>query len=98
MLLPEGILMVRVKRLLGRAARRAAAPQSNHSLHQPVISARSAIEGLESRTLFAAGDLDPSWGAGGATTIDLPNLPTEGFSVIDVANGRTVVGGISVTT
>src|SRR5688572_19482491 len=98
MLLPEGILMVRVKRSPGRTGGRTAAHRSNGSLHQPAISVRCAVEGLESRTLFAAGDLDPSWGVAGQAVIDLTNLPTEGFSVIDVANGRTVVGGISVTS
>src|SRR5688572_31104086 len=55
---------------------------------------RSPIEPLERRTLFAAGDLDPSFGLGGYA----PPIPThddsESVTAIDVANGRVVLGGI----
>jgi uncharacterized delta-60 repeat protein len=52
-----------------------------------------AVEPLESRTLFAAGDLDPSWGVGGQARIDVPNTTSESLLAVAVANGRTVLGG-----
>src|SRR5687767_12776640 len=79
--------MIRSKRSLVRDAGRAFF-DSRHSL---VPSA----EALEDRRLFAAGDLDPSWGVGGLASIDVPNATSERFDAVDVANGRTVIGGVN---
>jgi uncharacterized delta-60 repeat protein len=50
------------------------------------------LEGLEPRTLFAAGDLDPTFGLGGQSLVEIPFGITE-VTAADFANGRLVVGG-----
>src|SRR5687768_2032245 len=55
---------------------------------------RSPVEALERRTLFAAGNLDPSFGLGGVAPFEFPGF--DRFAVMDkmkVANGRVVIGG-----
>src|SRR4051812_28734048 len=77
-----------------RSRRRAAAPRR--------IAAASAvsnvIEPLEQRALLsAAGDLDPSFGAGDgrATYQARANAEFEFVNAVDARNGRIVVGGTS---
>jgi uncharacterized delta-60 repeat protein len=76
-----------------RTSRFASRSLARPSLELDRRSRSAAVETLENRTLFAAGDLDPSWGVGGVATIDVPNTRVEQFHAIDVVNGRTVLGG-----
>src|SRR5688572_230212 len=51
------------------------------------------MESLERRILFAAGDLDPTFGLGGRVRIDVSGGASGDVASVDVANGRVVVGG-----
>ena len=53
----------------------------------------NAVERLESRTLFAAGDLDPTFGLGGRSIVDFSGFDSGEGAAVDVANGRIVAGG-----
>jgi uncharacterized delta-60 repeat protein len=54
---------------------------------------RSALEVLEPRRLFAAGDLDTSFGGDGDTSVTLDTGSVNGQSVAVQADGKTVVVG-----
>src|SRR5688572_24033625 len=56
---------------------------------------RKAIETLERRTLFTAGDFDPSFGLGGVASVAVPPAESnQSIHAIDVApSGRIVIGG-----
>jgi uncharacterized delta-60 repeat protein len=55
-------------------------------------TARRPVESLENRVLFAAGDLDASFGLGGVASVNVAGF-NAGLTKIDVANGRTFLGG-----
>src|SRR5919112_4408306 len=67
----------------------------NHRAARRFASAISSrpIESLEDRRLFAAGDLDPSFGLAGQASFTLEGFAHSELTVVDVANGRTVLGG-----
>jgi uncharacterized delta-60 repeat protein len=52
------------------------------------------MEQLERRVFLSAGDLDPSFGLGGIAGVNVPGTDSERVTVVDVANGRVVLGGI----
>jgi uncharacterized delta-60 repeat protein len=56
---------------------------------------RANVEVLEDRRMLsaAAGDLDPTFGAGGVATARVPNQDNIEFSGVDTRNGTTVVTG-----
>jgi uncharacterized delta-60 repeat protein len=54
------------------------------------------FERLESRTLLAAGDLDPSFGVGGLAQAQFPNTTSNAVAI--APNGKLVVAGKSIST
>ena len=56
---------------------------------------RRPVEGLESRLLFAAGDVDTAFGAGGFAGATFPgHRGTAGDVVVDAPRGRVLVAGV----
>ena len=55
---------------------------------------RSTFETLEGRTLFSAGNLDPSFGTGGLTTMNIGNSDSAS-AVLVTPTGKTLVAGTS---
>src|SRR4051794_33560221 len=52
------------------------------------------VEVLESRTLFAVGPLDPTFGAGGRAAVDVPAAHADTARAVAIdAGGRVVVAG-----
>src|SRR6185503_3611187 len=54
-----------------------------------------AIEALEHRRLLSAGQLDPSFGTGGKTTIDCHGSSVQATSVATQNDGKTVIAGLA---
>src|SRR5687767_5436147 len=58
----------------------------------------NAAERLEPRTLFAAGDVDPSFALGGSVFVDVSPVANDtegdqGARAVEVTNGRVVMAG-----
>lgn len=61
------------------------------------LPAARAIESLEDRRLFSAGDLDPTYGAGGTGTVSFEGAEPFDIVALDVRNNMTTVFGSRLT-
>jgi uncharacterized delta-60 repeat protein len=66
--------------------------------HADSLKCRSVpalIEPLETRQMLSAGQLDPSFGSGGKTTVDFHGLGVQATAVATESDGKTVVVGFA---
>ena len=75
-------------------AKRIAGNRNGATARRACIHFAHPIDSLERRTLLSAGDLDPSFGIGGIAGVNVPGTESEYVTVVDVANGRTFLGGV----
>jgi uncharacterized delta-60 repeat protein len=75
------------------SSRVAAAAAAAAAAASGVAAAPAVAEPLESRRLLSAGDLDPTFGTAGVTSVGFTHGGFDGPIALDYANGKTVVAG-----